>query len=103
MFIDDNSKPHCVHNFDGFLKEGNICRVNWLSRFSYLNPIEHVWDALGNTIAQPKPSSKARQGLKAALLENLALLPQAFIDTLMNRMGAFCLACTVVHGDHISY
>lgn len=38
LFIDDNAMPHVV----GIFNEENIHRINWISRSSDLNPVEHV-------------------------------------------------------------
>ncbi|KAF8789473.1 Transposable element Tc1 transposase like protein [Argiope bruennichi] len=76
---------------------------DWQSRSPDLNPIEHVWDGLGRAIAQRNPRLNTLQELKAALLEEWALLPQAFIDPLINSMKARCEACIVVHGGHTPY
>ncbi|KAF8790521.1 Transposable element Tc3 transposase like protein [Argiope bruennichi] len=101
MFMDDNARPHRAQIFDDFLKEDNIRRMDLLSRSPYLNPIEQVWDGLGRAIAQRNPPPNTHQEIKAALLEEWALLSQAFIDTLINSMKARYEACIPVHGGHI--
>ncbi|GFY67344.1 transposable element Tcb2 transposase [Trichonephila inaurata madagascariensis] len=56
-----------------------------------LNPIEHVWDALGRRIATGLHHPKNNQQLKQILIEEWTLLPQEMLHQLvlsMRRKGA---------------
>lgn len=79
--MDYNGRTNRAHTVDDFLKEDDICRMNWLLRSSDLRPIEHVWDGLQRATAQHKPYSRTHHGIKAELLEEWDLLPQTFIET----------------------
>jgi len=51
LVMDDSAKPHTALLLDEFLESKDIRRMDWPARSSDLNPIEHVWDALGKAIA----------------------------------------------------
>ncbi|GFV91635.1 DDE_3 domain-containing protein [Trichonephila clavipes] len=55
ILMDDNGRPHRVVLVPKFLESGNIRRMVWPARCPDLNPIEHVWDALGKAITTRKP------------------------------------------------
>ncbi|GFV51196.1 transposable element Tc1 transposase [Trichonephila clavipes] len=51
IFMDDNARPHQTLVFEELLKSEDITRMDRPAYFPDLNPIEHVWDALGRRIA----------------------------------------------------
>ncbi|UYV81694.1 hypothetical protein LAZ67_20002009 [Cordylochernes scorpioides] len=54
--MDDNSRPHRARLVNEYLQSENIRKMDWPARTPDLNPIEHVWDALGRRIgARVKP------------------------------------------------
>ncbi|GBM62442.1 Transposable element Tcb2 transposase [Araneus ventricosus] len=55
ILIDDNARPHRALLVDEFLESEDIHRMDWTARSPDLNPIEHVWDALGRAIATRNP------------------------------------------------
>lgn len=55
MFRDDNQKSYRTHIVDGFLEEEDIHDMNWISRYSDLNQIEHVWDGLKESLHTVTP------------------------------------------------
>ncbi|GBM69165.1 hypothetical protein AVEN_91749-1 [Araneus ventricosus] len=52
---DDNARPYRALLVDEFLESEDIRRMDWPARSPDLNPIEHVWDALGRAIATLNP------------------------------------------------
>ncbi|GBL74382.1 hypothetical protein AVEN_235350-1 [Araneus ventricosus] len=55
ILMDDNARPYRALLVDEFLESEDICRMDWPARSPHLNPIEHVWDALGRAIATRNP------------------------------------------------
>ncbi|GFY15498.1 transposable element Tcb2 transposase [Trichonephila clavipes] len=47
ILMDDNCRPHRANLVEDFLFEEGIVRMEWSACSPDMNPIEHVWDALG--------------------------------------------------------
>ncbi|GBL94073.1 hypothetical protein AVEN_185035-1 [Araneus ventricosus] len=60
--------------------------MDWPARFPDLNPTEHVWDALGRTIATRNTPPRTIQEMKTALLNEWDHLPQEMINCLISSM-----------------
>ncbi|UYV78662.1 hypothetical protein LAZ67_16002320, partial [Cordylochernes scorpioides] len=56
--------------------------MDWPARSPDLNPIEHVWDALGRRIRARHPSPRTLVELRTALLEEWGLLPLDLLQSL---------------------
>ncbi|GFV11004.1 transposable element Tcb2 transposase [Trichonephila clavipes] len=52
----------------------------------YMNPIEHIWDALGRVVAGRQPPQQTLQELERALLEEKDRIPQLVINSLIDFM-----------------
>lgn len=103
IFMDDNARPHRAHLVDDFLESEDIRRMEWPARSPDLNPIEHVWDALGRRVGERQPPPRNLQELKMALLEEWVLLPDNLILNLVQSMNRRCMACRSVRGNHTPY
>ncbi|UYV76586.1 K02A2.6-like, partial [Cordylochernes scorpioides] len=90
ILMDDNVRPHRARLVNEYLQSENIRRMDWPARSPDLNPIEHVWDALGRRIGARHPSPKTLVELRTALLEEWGLLPLDLLQSLVNSMGARC-------------
>ncbi|GBN31114.1 hypothetical protein AVEN_193846-1, partial [Araneus ventricosus] len=55
ILMDDNARPHSALLVDEFLESEDIRRMDWPVRSPDLNPMEHVWDALGRATATRNP------------------------------------------------
>ncbi|GFW09170.1 integrase catalytic domain-containing protein [Trichonephila clavipes] len=62
----------------------------------YLNPIKHVWDALGRSIAARLHHPENTQQLKQMLIEEWTLLPQEMLHKLVLSMRRRCEATIAV-------
>ncbi|GFV18482.1 transposable element Tcb2 transposase [Trichonephila clavipes] len=62
--MDDNCRPHRANLVEDFLFEEGIVRMEWSACSPNINPIEHVWDALGRRVAgrQQHPQTLQRTG-----------------------------------------
>nr|CDJ85919.1 putative DNA-mediated transposase [Haemonchus contortus] len=101
--MDDNARPHRTAQVEELLAQEDIRRMEWPARSPDLNPIEHVWDALGRRIAARPNAPVTIQQLSIALKEEWNALPQELITNLVESMGSRCRACIAVRGDHTPY
>ncbi|GFS47143.1 transposable element Tcb2 transposase [Trichonephila clavipes] len=81
----------------------DITRMNWPAYSPDLNPIEHVWDALGRRIAARLHHPENTQQLKHKRIEERVLLPQEMLHQLVLSMRRRCEATIAVRGGHIPY
>ncbi|UYV84314.1 hypothetical protein LAZ67_X001824 [Cordylochernes scorpioides] len=98
IFMYDNARPHRARLVNEYLQSENIRRMDWPARFPDLNPIEHVWDALGRRIGARHPSPRTLVELRTALLEEWGLLPLELLQSLVNSMRARCETLIAVRG-----
>ncbi|UYV77692.1 SNQ2 [Cordylochernes scorpioides] len=70
IFMDDNARPHRVLIVNEYLESEGIQRMKWSARSLDINPIEHVWDALGRQIGSRSPSLITTQELKLPWLKS---------------------------------
>ncbi|GFX31819.1 transposable element Tcb1 transposase [Trichonephila clavipes] len=103
ILMDYNSRPHRANLVEDFLFEEGIVRMEWPACSSDMNPIEHVWDALGRRVADRQPPPLTLEELERALLEEWDRIPQLVINSLINSMPQRCSTLLAVHGIHTSY
>ncbi|UYV74169.1 hypothetical protein LAZ67_11002297, partial [Cordylochernes scorpioides] len=87
IFMDDNARPHRARLVNEYLQSENIRRMDWPAISPDLNPIEHVWDALGRRIGARHPSPRTLVELRTALLEEWGLLPLDLLQSLPSDPG----------------
>ncbi|GFW56008.1 transposable element Tcb2 transposase [Trichonephila clavipes] len=80
ILMDDNSRPHHADLVENSLFEKGIVRMEWPECSPNMNPIEHVWDALGRRVAGRQPPPQTLQELERALLEEWDRIPQLVIN-----------------------
>ncbi|GFW94455.1 transposable element Tcb2 transposase [Trichonephila clavipes] len=103
IFMDDNARPHRTLAVEELLESEDITRMDWPAYSPDLNPIEHVWDALGRRIAAHLRHPENTQQLKQMLIEEWALLPQEMLHQMVLSMRRRCEATIAVRGGHIPY
>ncbi|GFT88483.1 transposable element Tcb2 transposase [Trichonephila clavipes] len=101
--MDENARPHRTLAVEELLEIEDITRMDWPACSPDLNPIDHVWDALGRRIAARLHPPENTQELKQMLIEEWALLPQEMLHQLVLSMRIRCEATIAVRGGHISY
>ncbi|GFV45398.1 transposable element Tcb2 transposase [Trichonephila clavipes] len=69
ILMDDNSRSHPANLVEDSLFKEGIVRMEWPACSPDMNPIEHVWDALGRRVAGRQPPPQSLQELERALLE----------------------------------
>ncbi|GFU40689.1 transposable element Tcb2 transposase [Trichonephila clavipes] len=60
--------------------------MEWPACSPDMNPIEHVWDALGRRVAGHQPPPQTLQEWERALLEEWDRIPQLVINSLIDSM-----------------
>ncbi|GFW69370.1 transposable element Tc3 transposase [Trichonephila clavipes] len=86
LFMDDNARPHRANIVDECLQSEDVTRMDWPVYSRDLNPIEHVWDMLGQRIAVRQPPPTCLPELRRALLDEWCNIPQDQIDNLILSM-----------------
>ncbi|GFU75119.1 transposable element Tcb2 transposase [Trichonephila clavipes] len=103
LFMDDNAPCHRTVAAEQLLESEDIERMDWPVRSPDLNPIEHVWDFLGRSLAARTLPPVTIRKLRLLLQDEWAAMPQQLIDTLILSLGRRCETCLAVRGDHIPY
>ncbi|GFX69790.1 transposable element Tcb2 transposase [Trichonephila clavipes] len=103
ILIDDNCRPHRANLVEDFLFEEGIVRMEWPASSPDMNPIQHVWDALGRRVAGHQSPPQTLQELERALLEEWDRIPQLVINSLIDSMPQMCSALLAVRGNHNPY
>ncbi|GFU00523.1 transposable element Tcb2 transposase [Trichonephila clavipes] len=99
----DNCRPHRANLVENFLFKEGIVRMEWPACSPDMNPIEHVWDALGRRVACRQPPSQTLQELGRAILEEWDRIPQLVINSLIDSMPQRCSTLLAVRGNHTPY
>lgn len=100
---DDNARPHRARVVQDFLRVQNVTRLDWPARSPDLNPIEHLWDALGRRVREHNPPPNTLDGLFHILDQEWQALPQRTLRTLIQSMRQRCTACVQANGGHTRY
>ncbi|GFX37529.1 transposable element Tcb2 transposase [Trichonephila clavipes] len=103
ILMNDNCRSHRANLVEDFLFEEGIVRMEWPACSSDMNPIEHVWDALGRRVAGRQPPPQTLQELERALLEEWDRIPQLVINSLIDSMLRRCSTLLAVRGNHTPY
>jgi hypothetical protein len=86
LFMDDNARPHMTRIVVRYLEQVGIRLLPWSANSPDLNPIEHVWDFLGKRVRRRQLRPETLNGLRVALQEEWAQIPQDYIQSMPNRL-----------------
>ncbi|GFU18633.1 transposable element Tcb2 transposase, partial [Trichonephila clavipes] len=100
ILMDDNCRSHRANLVEDFLFEEGIVRIERPACSPDMNPIEHVWDALGRRVAGRQPPPQTLQELERALLEEGDRIPQLVFNSLIESMPQRCSTLLAVRENH---
>lgn len=103
IFQHDNAPAHTAARVHQFLENSGVRSLPWPSRSPDLNPIEHVWDAIGQKInTRPHPAESIAQ-LRNWILQEWGNLAQEYLDNLVASLPRRVRAVIEAHGRHTKY
>ncbi|GFW63189.1 transposable element Tcb2 transposase [Trichonephila clavipes] len=103
ILMDDNCRLHRANRVEDFLFEKGIVRMEWPACSPDMNPIEHVWNALGRRVAGRQQPAQILQELERVLLEEWDRIPQLVTNSLIDSMPQRCSTLLAVRGNHTPY
>ncbi|GFW65757.1 transposable element Tcb1 transposase [Trichonephila clavipes] len=103
ILMNDNCRQYRANLVEDFPFEERIVRMEWPACSPDMNPIEHVWDALGRRVAGRQPPPQTLQGLERVLLAEWDRIPQLVINSLLDSMPQRCSMLLAVRGNHTPY
>ena len=92
LLMHDNARPHVARVCRQYLEDEGIDRIEWPSRSPDLNPIEHLWDIMFQSIRRRQVAPQTLQELRDALTQIWEDIPQDTICRLIRRMPRRCQA-----------
>ena len=99
----DNATSHTARSVRDFLENRNVSVLLWPAKSPDLNPIEHVWDLLGQRVrARAKPRRNVRE-LAGALVEEWGNISQQELTNLEQSTRRRCTAILTAAGGHTRY
>ena len=102
-FMHDNARPHVARACQEFLNEHNVRVLPWPALSPDLNPIEHLWDILGQRIRRRHMQPQRHHELRNALLGEWQNIPQNTINALITSMPRRIAAVSAAKGGHTRY
>ncbi|GFV22941.1 transposable element Tcb2 transposase [Trichonephila clavipes] len=103
ILMEDNSRPHRANLVEDSLFGEGIVRMECPACSPAMNPIEHVWDAVGRRVAGRQPPPQTLRELERALLEEWDRIHQLVINSLIDSMPQRCSTLLAVRGNHTPF
>ena len=103
LLMHDNARPHVARVCRQYLEDEGIDTIEWPSRSPDLNPIEHLWDIMFQSIRRRQVAPQTLQELTDALRQIWEDIPQDTIRRLIRSMPRRCQACIQARGGHTRY
>ena len=101
--MDDNAPAHRSRVVQAFLQDEGVERMNWPACSPDLNPIEHLWDALGRGLRANHPPPVNLVQLYEFLDAEWQAIPQRTLRTLVESMRQRCVECINARGGHTRF
>jgi len=101
--MDDNARPHRAAIVNETFQAHNIERMVWPACSPDANSIEHVWDRLQRQLVRGVHYPNTLNELVIALEEEWELIPQEYINHLIERMPNRCLAIWRARGGNTRF
>ena len=92
ILMDNNARPHRALVVNDYLEAETIVCMEWPSRSSDLNPIEHAWDILQGRVSSHQRLPENCDELFNALQEEWQRIPLIDIRRLIRSMHQRCNA-----------
>ena len=86
VYMNDNSCPQCARLVQGFLDVEQVEHMEWPAKGPVLNPIEHLWDALGHKLREVNPRPGNLQHLWNALVNCWDAIEGHTLETLVDSV-----------------
>ncbi|RVE48620.1 hypothetical protein evm_006691 [Chilo suppressalis] len=103
LFMHDNARAHAAGIVREYFRDVNITVMDWPARSPDMNPIEHMWDELKRRVRARQPVAQTMQEFKTAIEEEWEMIPQNFIERLINSMPNRMRAVVDAHGGNTRY
>ena len=101
-FQHDNARPHTALITANFLAQNNMNVLPWPALSPDMNPIEHIWDELGQRARTNHQINNVHDLTQALQLEWQAL-PKVLVRHYVNSMRRRIHACIASNGSHRRY
>ena len=111
IFMQDNALIHTANKVKEWFMERGINVTDWPPYSPDLNPIEHAWKRLKDTVVKMFPdlwksnrkSEEDRTVIEEALKEAWATIPVSFFEELIESMPRRIQVCIDANGWHTKY
>ncbi len=103
LLVHDNARPHVARVCRQFLEDLGTDTIEWPPRSPDLNPIEHLWEIMFQSIRRRQVAPQTVQELSDALVQIWEEIPQDTIHCLFRSMPRCCQACIQARGGHTNY
>lgn len=102
-FQDDNAAVHRAKSVIEWKEENLIASLPWPAQSPDLNPIEHLWDILGQRVHRLKPHPKNLRELNDVLKAEWLKIPISDLEKLVNSMPRRVCAVIKNKGNPTEY
>ena len=86
FYMDDNARPHRARIVNQYKQQEAIDTIPWLAMLPDMNPIEHVWDYIGQRLNHRNPQCQNLAELRTAIVEEWQNVPQYKLRKLFHSM-----------------